>query len=59
MDLDYGWENSLESIWMNHFNKQMLNKGIINQDEYRRLQVMIAKDSLNLDVLRGTMTTSV
>ena len=53
----YGWEDDLDSIWLRVINNCLLQKGIISQDEHKRMQVLIAKDALNLSVLRGNMTT--
>ena len=53
----YGWEDDLDSIWLGVINNCLLQKGIISQDEHKRMQVLIAKKALNSSVLRGNMTT--
>lgn len=52
-----GWENDLDSIWLRVINNCLLKKGIITKEEHKKMQILIAKDGLNLSILRGNMTT--
>lgn len=42
MENKYGWENQRGTVWLNHFNNQLLKKGIITPEEYRKMQAIIS-----------------
>ena len=52
----YGWEDKRQTLWLGYFNERLFQEKVITKEEYQKMRSMIAMDSLNLEVLYGTMT---
>ena len=38
---EYGWENDLETIWLNYINRKVYELGLIMQEEYMKIERVI------------------
>jgi len=38
---EYGWENDLETIWLNYANRKVFEQGLITREEYMEIERMI------------------
>jgi len=52
----YGWEDKRQTLWLDYFNEYLFQAEVVTEEEYRKMRSVIAMDSLNLEVLCGTMT---